>query len=188
MKFYSDKQELLRLANIQSYPISNFSEKESSIEKVHNYFCKRSLNMSKYASNTAIQEELGRYPIYNIAKGFVIKYWLRLNSGTKNVILNEAYQVCLHDQHDWSQSVQYLLCENGFRHVWVNPNSVKKDSFHKYFKQRLNDQHLQNLNSRINPSSRFTTLRRIHKEYKLQNYIEKNQRSQYSTDVYKITN
>ena len=173
LKSYSDKKELLRLAINHNRPISNFIEKEYDIEKVHNDFCKKSLNVSKYASNVAVQGELGRFPISNTAKSVVIKYWLRLNAGTKNVLLNEAYNMCVNSNLGWIQGVQYLLCENGFGNIWQNPNTVNKDCFHKYFKQRLNDQHIQNWNSRIMNSNRFKILQTLHKEYKMSNYIER---------------
>jgi len=95
LKYYSDKQELFRAVSNSIYQISKFEEKESDIEKVHNDFCKKSINISKYASNTAVQGELGRMPIINTSKGLLIKYWLRLSWGTENKLLNEAYQVCL---------------------------------------------------------------------------------------------
>ena len=77
LKSYDDKLEILGLTNSHNYVISNFVENDYSIEKVHNDFSKKALNVSKYASNSAIQSELGRYPITIAAKGFVIKYWLK---------------------------------------------------------------------------------------------------------------
>ena len=172
LKYYSDKQELLRSSHID-YSISNFAEKELSIEKVQNDFCKKSLNMSKYASNTAIHGELGRFPLSNTARSAIIRYWLRLNAGTKNILLNEAYNMCKRDNMPWFQGVQYLLCENGFGNVWLNPSSVDKDCFHKYFKQRLNDQYVQNWRSKVMHSSRFKILQLVHNDFKMSNYIEK---------------
>ena len=148
-------------------------ETESVIEKVHHDFCKKSLNISKYSSNTAVQAELGRYPISNSAKSFAIKYWLRLHSGTGNALLNEAYNVCHQNEYEWVQGINYLLCENGFGNVWANPTSVNKDNFHKYFRQRLNDQHVQNWNSKLLMSNRFQTLKILHGEYKVENYIKR---------------
>ena len=62
--------------------------KDSCIENVHNYFCKRSLNVNKYASTNAVKYELGRFPITHKAWGHLVKYWLRLQSGTGHTILN----------------------------------------------------------------------------------------------------
>ncbi len=64
----------------------------SSYEKVHTDFCKYTLNMSKYASTDACLGELGRYPIINTISLYCMKYWLRLEQGTKNKLLNEAWQ------------------------------------------------------------------------------------------------
>ena len=171
-KYYSDKQELLNNLNSCPFDISNFVEAESPLEKVHHDFCKKSLNMSKFTSNTAVVAELGRYPVSNTAKASCIKYWLRINAGTKNRLLNEAYSVCVENRHDYFQGIQYLLQENGFGSVWCDPYTVHKDTFHKYFKQRLNDQHVQNWNSIITNSTRFKTLQAVHSEYKVENYIK----------------
>ena len=173
LKKYSDKQELFRLTSGGTFKISNFMETESVIEKVHHDFCKKSLNISKYSSNTAVQAELGRYPISNSAKSFAIKYWLRLHSGTGNALLNEAYNVCHQNEYEWLQGINTFLCENGFGNVWANPTSVNKDNFHKYFRQRLNDQHVQNWNSKLLMSNRFQTLKILHGEYKVENYIKR---------------
>ena len=172
LKFYSDKQELLRSATDHSFVVSDFIEKENVIEKVHHDFCKKSLNISKYASNMAVQTELGRYPVTNSAKSFVIKYWLRLQSGTKNIVLNEAFTECSRNRHEWTQGIQSLLCENGFGDVWINPESVNKDTFHKVFRERLNDQHVQNFNTKLSESNRFISLQILHNDYSISNYIK----------------
>ena len=60
--------------------------------------------------------------------------------------------------YDWVQGIQSLLCENGFGEIWINPTSVNKDTFHKFFRQRLNDQHVQNWNAKLQESNRFKIL------------------------------
>ena len=133
---------------------------------------KQALNVSKYASSTAVEGELGRFPVNNTVKGLMIKYWLRLNAGASNSLLNEAYKECYEKEHEWLQNIQYLLYENGFGNVWNSPNSVNADLFHKYFRQRLNDIHVQNWNSKLSLSNRFDTLRMLHKNYSIENYIK----------------
>ena len=64
---------------------------ENEIEKVHQYFCKRTLNVSKYASKNAVNAELGRCPIMHKAWGLAVEYSLRLENCTENAILNEAF-------------------------------------------------------------------------------------------------
>ena len=65
-----------------------------------------------------------------------------------------------------------MLSSTGFGNVWDNPTLVDKDNFHKYFRQRLNEIHVQNSNSKISTSNRFDTLNKLHGEYKLENYIK----------------
>ena len=66
-----------------------------------------------------------------------------------------------------------MLCENGFGDVWTNPASVDKESFHKYFRRRLNDQHVQNWSSKIQNSNRFTTLQKLENNYEMKQYVTK---------------
>ena len=125
---------------------------------MHMNFCKRSLNMSKFCSNSAIYCELGVFPIENQALSLTIKYWLRLVKGTENILLNECYKEAIDHDFEWLQSVKATLSINGFRNVWINPHSVHYEHFHKIFKQRLNDQFVQNLNNKISSSTRFSLL------------------------------
>ena len=166
---YADKEILMRHANEAS--LCNFDEKEHDMEKVQNDFCKKAMNISKYASNTAILGELGRMPVVNTAKSMIVKYWLRMHHGTKHVLLNEAYKVNITHDLTWYQGVQYILKNNGFGDVWVNPSSVDLHCFHKVLRQRLNDQHMQNWRNKFNVSRRFQTLQILQPSFDMQKYI-----------------
>ena len=52
------------------------NKQDKEVEKLHHYFCKRTLNVSKYTSTYAITAGLGRLPISHKAWGLVVKYWL----------------------------------------------------------------------------------------------------------------
>ena len=54
-----------------------------TIDAFHLNFCKKSLNINKYASNSVVLGELGRYPLTITCWFQVMKYWLRLVNGTK---------------------------------------------------------------------------------------------------------
>ena len=69
--------------------------------------------------------------------------------------------------------MKHLLFENGFGEVWVDPQTVNKNTFHNSFRRRLNDQHVQNWHSKLNNSSRFSILKLLHQEYSMANYIKK---------------
>ena len=74
-------------------------EPGADMEKIQRYFCKRSLNVNKSASNSVVMGELGRYPLtYNIWIT-VIKYWVRLSNGTENSLLNAAYKMASSGNH-----------------------------------------------------------------------------------------
>ena len=81
--------------------------------------------------------------------------------------------MCCDSNLPWIQGVQYLLMENGFGDVWIRPDIVNKDSFHKYFRKRLNDQHVQNWRSKIFNSNRFKIMQLIHEGYRISKYIDK---------------
>ena len=74
---------------------------------------------------------------------------------------------------NWIQSIKCLLYENGFGNVWVNPRCVNRDTFHKYFKLRLNDQNVQNWRSKLDTSSRFTILKLLDQNYSMAEYVKK---------------
>ena len=174
LKNLDDKHEILR--NSGHYSFVNFTPPlYSDIDKVQFKFCKSSLNISKYASNTAVCYELGLTPIQHKAHSQVIKYFLRLENGTKNTLLNECYSEVKTLNLEWYQGVQNLLSVNGFGSTWLNPEAASIKYFHKSFCRRLDDQFIQNLRNKINTSDRFDLLRTIMQDndsFRCQKYIK----------------
>ena len=171
LKTYDDKEFLLRQ---NPNFITNFESKTPhKVERVHTSFCKRSLNVNKYASTTGVIDELARYPIIHNAHALAVKYWLRLKSGTKNKLLNEAYKITQNENHEWYQSIQYILCSNGFRNIWLDSTQVNVDNFHKTFKKRLNDQYEQNILSKLRDSERLSILAKLKSDFSRSEYLEK---------------
>ena len=71
-----------------------------------------------------------------------------------------------------SQKLCMLFCLGhiiGFCNIWSNPPDVGQ--FHKVFKTRLNDQFIQDWQSAISSSSRFTTRRELSVAFQLPEYI-----------------
>ena len=66
-----------------------------------------------------------------------------------------------------------MLFENGFGEICVNYVSIHTESFHTYVISRLNDQHVQNWNSKICNSNIFTTLQKLSDNYEMKQYIYK---------------
>ena len=131
LKYYSDKKVLLRKHSdiFSDYVI----KQDTEVEKLHHFVCKRTLDVSKYASNNAVSAVLGRMPITHKAWGLAINYWLRLENETRNKPLNEAYVTAKRNYIDWIQSVQYMLCRNGFKDMWLNPSQYDHRCFHRVF-------------------------------------------------------
>jgi len=171
LRYLSDKQELLRQSPNSIYCIQDFKEKENNlVERLHMNYAKRILNLNKYASNTAVQGELGRHPLLHKAWGLAIKYWLRLTQGTSNVLLNAAFRISSDEEHSWIQSIKYLLENNGFGYIFLNPITVSID-FGKHFVERLNDQFKQTWKGKIQESSRFKFLNECKEEFKQSQYL-----------------
>ena len=85
------------------------------------------------------------------------------------MLLNQCFELNVEENHNWLQSIQYLLCSNGFGNIWSNPPDVGQ--FHKVFKTRLKDQFIQDWQSAISSSSRFTTRRELSVAFQLPEYI-----------------
>ena len=63
----------------------------------------------------------------------MIKYWCRLESGTKNIMLNAAYKESKIVGTDWINEISSLLCRNGYAIVFENPQSVNLNIFQNIF-------------------------------------------------------
>ena len=174
VKSYDDKLKILSSRN-HGFVFTNYvDDTTSDSEKTYLNFCKSAMNMSKYASNSATCFELGITPIDNKMHGLAIKYWLRLEQGTKNYLLNESYNENTKSNFEWSEGIKALLHKNGFGDVWQYPLSVDSLYFHKKFKTRLDDQFVQTLGSKIETTTRFEILRTIFNNqgvFKTQRYI-----------------
>ena len=133
-------------------------------------YAKRPLNLSKYASNMAVQGWLARFPLQHKAWGLAIKYWLRLCHGTSNVLLNTAFKSACDIEHPWLQSIKYLLTHNGFGDVFLDRMPIAPN-FGKIVVQRLNDQFQQTWKSNMHASSRFMYLNQCKNVYERSAYL-----------------
>ena len=127
---------------------------------VHLRFGKYILNISKYSSNVAVLGNLGRYPLYIKALKQCVKYWYKLEHGTKNLLLNEIYGYVKENRSWWLEGVHSILKQYGFgnkinepRYNNVTNNTVKQQKvFGNIFEQRLKDCYIQNWFSKIKES------------------------------------
>ena len=151
---------------------ADMDTKHFPYERNHDDFCKFTLNMTKYSSTEACRGELGRFPVSNKIWCLAAKYWLRLEQGTPNLFLNEAYKDARNENHPWYQSIKHIIYTNGFGFQWENPHQIPLKSFGKQFQQRLNDQHIQKWKHAINKNKAFKyCIPQNNEEYILKSYL-----------------
>ena len=69
-----------------------------------------------------------------------MKYYIRLENGTNNILLNEAYHSSNKHNELWLQVIHYLLKFNGYGNVMKN-TCGQLISWPKQFKKRLDNQY-----------------------------------------------
>ena len=174
------KAEIIRQFNLTPATfniIDHVIDKKTPLfAKVQTNFCKFSLGISKYESNTLALGELGRYPIEQKAARLSILYWLRLEQGTTNELLNHAFIECKNEQHEWIKKVFDFLNTNGLRYIWDQINNLNKDYVNSKIKQRLNDQYKQHYdgyikNNRTTGKTYIVDVCKVKEKYERENYI-----------------
>ena len=171
LKNIQDKEIILR--NTSSYRVSDFrGNNPVYIDKFQSLYCKKTLDVSKYASNVAVLGELGRFPIMNNVWDIAVKHWLCLVQSTANTLSNAAFETVCVENHNWLQGIYHCLTQNGFRNIWFDPPGVNSN-FHVVLKQRLNDQCKQSWRSKIGNSSRFTLWKKLKTPFDRSLYIDR---------------
>ena len=61
----------------------------------------------------------------------------------------------------------------GYRDVWLRPEGVDMNNFHKLFNIRLRDQYKQEYISKINNSDRYKVISSVNTEFKRSEYLDK---------------
>ena len=84
--------------------------------------------MSKHASGLVVLGELGRFSIGHETGIAHIMYWIRLEQGTPNPVLNNAFKECQLGAHTCKQSANYTLARRGLSHIYSNPLATSKGS------------------------------------------------------------
>ena len=102
------------------------SKKGCKGETFYSSSCKFALGISKYSSTTFTLGELGRFPIESKVILLNIFYWLRLEHGSMNPVLNEAFSTMKSENHQWLKDIQYLLCKIGSKNIWLDPYACSK--------------------------------------------------------------
>jgi hypothetical protein len=166
------EQVLFRNGNILSVKNYDICLDKSIYESVQSQFCKFVTNVSKYASNRAILGELGRTPLYIKILKYCVKYWCRLENGTKNRLLNETYQFAKLNETWWVQGIHNVLRYNGFGNVLTNNSTVTVlKTLPVLFENRLTDCYIQGWYEYVRESKTLCHLAVLKETYKMSNYL-----------------
>ena len=105
-----------------SSEICGFS-KSKELERLHLKFCKRILKVTLSSSNSAINGELERFPLYISRYRKIIKYWCKIVQ-SENIILNRLYTLAVKRLFIWlyklGKSCKKLLDDYGISEVLLN--------------------------------------------------------------------
>ena len=96
--------------------------------------CRGKMDDSSCSSRHTV---LGRYPIQIRRTVLAVLYWLRLEKGTENTLLNKAFNTIKQENHPWLQNIQYSLWQVGLGNIWFNPKTCKKNSLKLLLTTRL---------------------------------------------------
>ena len=103
--------------------------------------------MYKAAHAILALNELGRYPIQIRRTVLTVLYWLRLEKGTENTLLNKAFNTMKQENHPWLQNIQYALSQVGLGDIWFHSKNCEKKGLKLLLTTRLKDIYIQTLDT-----------------------------------------
>lgn len=172
---YMDKLDLIRYGHTNNNVSFEHivTSQTHKCEKLHTNFCKFVLGVSKFSSNYACLGELGRVPLTH--KMFIshVMYWLNLERGTTNCLLNYAYRECKAGSHDFIESIKHILLANGMGN-WLhdNMNGIKNDVLKSVLSQRLRDQYTQTYEAKVRDNLTDLGICKLGQEYRCSPYLD----------------
>ena len=167
----------IKNSNIVDFSMEQcLNSKRPNYERVHANFCKFALGISKYSSTTLSFGELGRYPVELKVMSHCILYWLRMEKGSNNYFLQEAYNECVNGNHEWLLGIRYFLLKNGLGHILTNSSNLNKNYVKAKVNSRLQDQYIQYYNNYLSLNkdcnSEILNLISQNEEYKQRKYLD----------------
>ena len=149
----------------------------NQIERIHTKFCKHLLGLKISTQNDFIYGELGRINYYSRRLFCCIKYWLKVIKSDNRKYISITYKLLLSDMEQWPNKTNWAtlikttLGNLGFYHVWLEQGVENEPKCLSILKQRLKDNFIQNLNERLETSSRALFYRVI-SNFSFQPYLE----------------
>ena len=133
----------------------------TDIELIHTKFLRRILGVKKSTNLTALDGELGRFPLLIIRKLNMIKYWIKILKENESSLLKKVYMMLWEDTDinlnyngkNWASQIKTILQQHGFEYIWQQQFDI--DIPFRIIKQRVYDTYLQKWYSDINNSARL---------------------------------
>ena len=124
---------------------SGIYELQSTFQSFLCKHAKRILGLSKYASNTLSCAELGWFPIQHKIILATLKYWLRLQKGTTNDLLDKAFKFNTLYGTEWTNGIKNIKLDLDLDNNLDDPKSTRKqlqETYKKLLKTKITtDQH-----------------------------------------------
>lgn len=130
------------------------------IERIHLQYCKKLLGVKKTTQNDFVYGEFGRIDYKTKRYLLIIKYWFKILNSHEIKYIKLVYKLMLSDIEvnpnvtNWASLVRDILVSLGFNEVWLQQGVGNYSRFISLFKQRLNDNFIQNWHARIDNSTR----------------------------------
>jgi hypothetical protein len=170
-KLFESKVQSILLYSSEIWGLHRLSD----LESVHTQACKRFLGVPIRTPNKMVYSDLQRFPLYIFSSLRVIKYWIRLLDMNENRLPRQAYNMLLTLDRNgyscWVSDIKRLLCTHGFQYVWLSQNAFVAKCILPSLKLRLTDIFVQEWNSALDTSERFSTYRLLKEHFFCTNYI-----------------
>ena len=163
---YISVEHRLQLFDKLISPILNYGaevwgfHKGDAVEKIHMKFCKSILGVRKTTQNDFVYGELGRKSLFCSRQSSIIRYWIKILESDETKYVKIIYNMLLNDVNNnpnivnWASLLRDMLCNLGFRDVWLAQSVGNPKLFISIFKQRIHDNFIQTWDSRLRESSR----------------------------------
>jgi len=159
---------------------NNFSHicDSSTVEKIHNKFCKYLLGVHRKASNVAVKGELGRFPLLIELLCHSIKNWSRICDVSDFSILKSTYVEACNNMsfvpNSWASNIKGILSYFHLDSIWDNQGCLYKnrmvESLRNCMYQKYEQDWLANINRGSN-SNKLRTYNTFKNTFFAENYI-----------------
>ena len=151
-----------------------FQAREST-ELINRYACKRFLCVYNRSTNAAVLGDCGRYPLWIESARRCLKYWFKILKMPNNRYVLKCYNMLKTMTNNcygnWTNEVESMLSENGFRYVWLNQGVDNEKLFLVNFANRLKDRYLQEWYNTLETSNKLSVYNNIKSCYEKAAYI-----------------